>query len=324
MNMVSNALAHRVRMLAIWLFAIGLTGILLGYQTTLLVDLTPSQPEELMLWLTSRAMLALTIVCGYLGARSYQRLTRSYPVHARLIVGSWLAVLSVMAIGYYLLTGDTTLLSLTIAGTLLVAMTTVRARWVLLIIALLVLNVPGQLGRWVQANRNYPMPVSEQVNAYETKHRTLRHERSVAVQYWLDKEYKALVRYYASVWPEQWLEQSSRWLVLMGSVLLGMGLWRWQRLIVRLLNTLMVSLLGLCILTTFLELTSGRVYSATLQRYADSYRYPGYYVFDVPDALYLTVADLSCLSMALLASTGLWLFVRLPMPRWLPVRRPAL
>ncbi len=322
--MVSNALAHRVRMLAIWLFAIGLTGILLGYQTTLLTDLTPSQPEELMLWLTSRGMLVLTIVCGYWGTRSYQRLIKSRPKQANIIVSSWLAVLSVLAIGYYLLTGDTTLLSLTIAGALLVTLMTVRARWVLLIIALLVLNVPGQLGRWIQANRNYPMPVSEQVNAYETKHRTFRHERSVAAQYWLDKEYKVLIRYYASVWPEQWLEQSSRWLVLLGSVLLGMGLWRWQRLIVRLLNTLLVSLLGLCILTTFLELTSGRVYSATLQRYADSYRYPGYYVFDVPDALYLTVADLSCLSMALLASTGLWLFVRLPIPRWLPVRRPAL
>ncbi len=324
MNMVSNALAHRARMLAIWLFAIGLTGILLGYQTTLLVDLTPSQPEELMLWLTSRAMLVLTIVCGYLGARSYQRLLKSRSAHANSIVWCWLIVLSVLAIAYYLLTGDTTLLSLTIAGTLLIAMVTVRARWVLLLIALLVLNVPGQLGRWIQANRNYPMPVSEQVNVYETKHRTLRHKRSVAAQYWLDSEYKALVRYYASVWPEQWLEQSSRWLVLMGSVLLGTGLWRWQRLIVRMLNTLLVSLLGLCILTTFLELTSGRVYSATLQRYADSYRYPGYYVFDVPDALYLTVADLSCLSMALLASTGFWLVVRLPMPRWLPVRRPAL
>jgi len=322
--MVSTALAHRVRMLAIWLFAIGLTGILLGYQTTLLVDPTPSQPEELMLWLTSRAMLVLTMVCGYLGARSYQRLMRSRPTHARLIVGSWLAVLSAMAVSYYLLTGDTTLLSLTIAGALLVTLMRIRARWALLIIALLVLNVPGQLGRWIQANRNYPMPVSKQVNAYETKHWTFRHERSVAAQYWLDKEYKMLIRYYASVWPEQWLEQSSRWLVLMGSVLLGMGLWRWQRLIVRLLNTLLVSLLGLCILTTFLELTSGQVYSATLQRYADSYRYPGYYVFDVPDALYLTVADLSCLSMALLASTGLWLVVRLPIPRWLPARRPAL
>lgn len=322
--MVSNALAYRVRMLAFWLFAIGLTGILLGYQTTLLVDPTPSQPEELMLWSTSRAMLILALVCGYLGARSCQRLTKNRPDQAKRIIGSWLIFLSVLAVGYYLVTGDTTLLGLTVAGALMVALMTVRARWVLLVVALLALNLPGQLGRWIQANRNYPMPASEQVNAYEAKQRLFRHKRSVASQYWLGSDYKALVRYYASVWPEQWLEQSSRWLVLIGSVLLGMGLWRWQRLIVRLLNTLLVSLLGLCILTTFLELTSSRVYSATLHRYADSYRYPGYYVFDVPDALYLTVADLSCLSMALLASLGFWLVVRLPVPRWVPSRRPAL
>lgn len=324
MKMVSNALAYRVRLLAIWLFAIGLTGILLGYQTTLLTDLTPSQPEELMLWLTSRAMLILTIICGYLGARHYERLIKNRPARANRIIGGWLVVLGTLAVGYYLVTGDTTMLGLTTAGVLLVATMAVRARWVLLTVALLVLNVPGQLGRWVQANRNYPMPVSEQVNAYEASQRSFRHKRQVAAQHWLTSDYRALVRYHASVWPEQWLEQSSRWLILIGAVLLGMGLWRWQRLIIRLMNTLLVSLLGLCILTTFLELTSGRVYSATLHRYADSYRYPGYYVFDVPDALYLTVAELACLSMAVLASLGFWLVVRMPIPRWVPVRRPAL
>lgn len=311
-------------MLATWLFAIGLTGILLGYQTTLLTDPTPSQPEELMLWLTSRGMFILTMICGFLGAGSYQKLTTRRPRRARLIIGSWLAVLSVLAIGYYLLTGDTTFLSLTVAGIILVCMITRRARWTLLVMAVLVLNLPGQLERWIQANRNYPMPASEQVNQYEVEQRTFRHERAVATQYWLDKEYAPLIRYYASVWPEQWLEQSSRWSMLIGAVLLGMGIRRWQRLAIRHLNTVLVSVVGLCTLTTFLEVTSGRVYTTTLQRYADSYRYPGYYVFDVPDALYLTVADLACLSMALLVSIGLWLFFRLPIPNWVPIRRPAL
>jgi hypothetical protein len=311
-------------MLAIWLFAIGLTGILLGYQTTLLTDPTPSQPEELMLWLTSRGMLVLTMICGFLGAGSYQRLQVRRPRRAKLIIAGWLAGLSILAVGYYLLTGDTTFLGLTVAGAVLVGMMTVRARWALLVLSVLVLNLPGQLGRWIQANRNYPMPVSKEINLYEAKQRTLRHERAVVTQYWLESNHAPLVAYYASVWPEQWLEQSSRWSLLIGSVLLGMGIWRWLRLVTRHLNTVLVSIVGLCTLTTFLEVTSGRVYTTTLQRYADSYRYPGYYVFDVPDALYLTVADLACLSMALLVSIGLWLFFRLPIPNWVPLRRPAL
>lgn len=311
-------------MLASWLFAIGLTGILLGYQTTLLNDPTPSQPEELMLWLTSRGMLILTMVCGFLGARSYQQLIMRRPRRAKVIIGNWLAGLSVLAVGYYLLTGDTTFLALTSAGTLLVLMMPLRARWILLALTVLVLNLPGQLGRWVQANREYPMPASAQVNQYEAEQRTFRHERAVAAQYWLNSDYAPLVRYHASIWTEQWLEQSSRWSMLIGSVLLGTGIWRWRRLVLRLLNPLLVSVAGLCVLTTFLELTSGRVYTTTLQRYADSYRYPGYYVFDVPDALYLTVADLACLSMAVLVSIGLWLFARLPIPNWVPLRRPAL
>ncbi|GAB3560909.1 hypothetical protein GCM10027578_00410 [Spirosoma luteolum] len=310
----------RIRLLISWPFFICLTIILLGYQSTLLDDATPSKTEELLIWLISRAMLVAGIGYGYLAASSYPLLEQMQGRRAPYIMAGWFALRGALALGYYLLMGDTTFLGFVAGGIVMMGLLRVRARWVALLTLVLLLNLPGQLGRWIQANRNYPLPPSEQVNYYEQQQRMLRHEHAVAAQYWLDGHYAPLIRYHLAVWKVQWLKQSSRWSVLMGSILLGMCLWRWHRLLIRRLRDAMVGVVGFCGLTTFLELTSGRTYTTTLQRYDDSFRYAGYYVFDVPDALYLTVAELACLSMALLAIMLGYLLIGQPLARWQPLR----
>ncbi|RIV18409.1 hypothetical protein DYU11_27925 [Fibrisoma montanum] len=312
-----------------WLCFIGIVGIVLTYQTILLNEFFPSGVEKLMAWVTSRIILIMAIGYGYMITRWYARLIKqSSPVLiARFALH--MLVMTLTGVFMYLITGDSTFIGLVLAVMTLLAVWRLRGRWVALLVVILLLNLPIQISRWYQANRNLPLPTSEQVNQFEQKQRQYRQMRLTETQFWIDHNYAALAEYHATVWDQRLMSdlQTGRWTALIGMVLLGMIFRRWQAMLALLLQNGFVAVGGFCALTTVLELTSGRNYANTLRLYFDSLRYPGYYIFGVPDALYLTVAEASCLSMAMLVGTGLWLLsgrmsaLRLPLRGKVLLRR---
>ncbi|CCH55434.1 hypothetical protein BN8_04693 [Fibrisoma limi BUZ 3] len=302
---------------------------MLTYQTILLNEFFPSGVEKMMAWITSRVILIMAIGYGYMITRWYTRLSTK-PFSAS-IVRFALHIMSMTLAGVfiYLITGDSTFIGLVLAVVALLSVWQLRGRWVALLVVILLLNLPIQISRWYQANQNLPLPTSEQVNQFEQRQRQSRQMRLAETQFWIDHNYSALAEYHATVWDQRLLSdlQTGRWMSLIGMVLLGMIFRRWRAMLALLLQNGFVAVVGFCALTTVLELTSGRNYANTLRLYFDSLRYPGYYVFGVPDALYLTVAEASCLSMAVLVGTGLWLLsgrlngLRLPLRGKVLLRR---
>lgn len=294
--------------------------MLLVYQTMLLNDST--RTDEYLTWLTSRGILALGIGYGYVVVRCYTLLTERRSAAA--ITAMILQIGTMLAIGVatYLITGDSTFVGLVVAVLVMMALWRIRGRWMALVVVVLVLNMPVQISRWYQANRMLPLPTSEQVNLYEQNQRQVRQQRAAQNQYWTDRDFSRLAEYHATVWPQRLLSdiQTGRWSSLIGMVLIGSMLRRWRSVLNTLRRNIVMSMTGVCALTTLLELTSNRSYFTTVQLYSDSLRYPGYYMFDVPDALYLTVAEASCLSMAVLCGMGVWLLSGMQVPEWLLIR----
>ncbi|QJW89077.1 hypothetical protein HNV11_06580 [Spirosoma taeanense] len=323
--MIARFSIQKLSRTAFGLFCIGLTAILLGYQTVLLNDTTPSVTEKIMTWLTSRGILIIAIGHGYMVALRYDKLVGRPGWSALVQMALQLLLLITIGLGIYLITGDSTFFGLALAGLVLIGVWRLRGRWVALVIVVLLLNLPVQISRWYQANRNLPLPTSEQVNDYEQKQRQLRQQRANETRYWLARDYPKLAEYHAQVWPQRLLSdvQTGRWSSLVGMVLLGMILRRWRGLLAIVLRHSFIYIAGVCALTTLLELTSGRTYATTLRLYFDSLRYPGYYVFDVPDALYLTVSEAACLSTAMLFGMGIWLLSGWTVPEWMLTKRRA-
>lgn len=312
---------------AIWLFFITITALLLGYQTVLLnATVAPTQTEQLMIWLASRGILVLAITYGYVASRWYGRLIDRFTLWTILWLVFQIALLLSVGAGIYLITGDSTFVGLGLASMIMVALRNVRGRWVSLLVVVLMLNLPLQVGRWYQANRNLPLPTSEQVNVFEQNQRQQRQQRATEIRNWAEHDYAALIRYHDAVWTQRLMSdiQTGRWSSLIGMVLLGMMLRHWRGFITMARRNLITVVAGVCALTTLLELTSGRTYVTTLHLYSDSLRYPGYYMFDVPAALYLTVAEAASLSMAILIGLGIWLLMSWANSNGLMVRRRAL
>lgn len=301
-----------------WLFFAGVTAMLLGYQTVLLNDITPTGSEKIMTWLTSRGILILAIGYGFIASRWYAELVDKPSPKAIVWMVLQIGLLLAVGVSMYLITGDSTFVGLALAALVLMALWRTRGRWVALAVVVLLLNLPVQVSRWYQANRNLPLPTSEQINTYEQNQRQFRQQRAQQTQYWTDQDYSALASYHATVWTQRLLSdiQTGRWSSLIGMVLLGMMFRRWREVLNGIRRNIIVSVSGVCALTTLLELTSGRTYATTLRLYFDSLRYPGYYVFDVPDALYLTVAEAACLSAAVLVGLGMWLLSGLASSAW--------
>ena len=323
--MIAGLSTQTVSRSATWFFCICLTAILLGYQTVLLSDSTPTVAENLMAWLTNRGVLIIAITYGYWVTRWYATIAgKSRQKRVVWLVVHGGGLLSVGSL-IYMITGDNTFFGLVLAACTLVAFRRVRWQWMVVMTVVLLLDLPVQCNRWYEANQNRPVPTSGQVSAFEKNQHDQRQQLATETQLWLDRDYAKLARFHAAVWPERLLYDllAGRWALLVGMVLLGMLFRRWQRLAIPLLNHSWIALAGVCGLTTLLELTSGHTYATTLRLYFDSLRYPGYYVFDVPDALYMTVADVASVSAALLVIVGVWLLADSSVPDWVQVRQRA-
>ncbi|UHG92411.1 hypothetical protein [Spirosoma oryzicola] len=313
---------QKVSRVVVWLFCIGLTAILLGYQTVLLNDLTPSATEKLMIWLTTRTMLVMALGYGYYMAWRYGQGNKW---------SAWQAVLSGAALfagglAAFLIAGDSTLLWLAIAGILLVLVRHVGERWLLLGALVLLLNIPVQVYRWYRANCDVPFPTSDQIVTFEKEQHEIRQRWAAKNRYWIDQDYEQLVRHHATYWPGRiWRDlKTGRWSLLIGMVLLGGLAQRRRTSLPATVTTSLIAVVGIWFLSTLLGLTSVYTYATAVRLYLNSLLFPGYYVFDGPAALYLTVAEISWVSGALLIGTVIWFLAGWTAPRWIVIGQRVL